>query len=104
VWRADNAAGRAPGAAAAAEDPDPRAKADGVSGDAPLPVSVRYEIGELPDGNIGLRLTYATSLEKFDKGELETAAFAIERSQASELATTLQRRTRPAAPGRRRPH
>jgi hypothetical protein len=75
-----------------------------VSGDddPPLPVLVKHEIGELPDGNLVIRLTYATSLERYDAGQFDVAVFALERRQASELGTALRRTA--AAKNRRRPH
>jgi hypothetical protein len=69
-----------------------------------LPVVVRFQVGELPDGNITIRLLYATSLEKLDNDQLETALFAMTRKGASEFAKRLRGISRPAAPDRRKPH
>jgi hypothetical protein len=72
--------------------------------DTPIPKRVvpGYSIGELPEGDILIRLKYVTSMERYEAGQTDELLFEMDREQASEFAASLQRVT--ASQGRRRPH
>ena len=50
---------------------------------------VTFELGEMPDGVIGMLLAYATSQEKLSRGELESYVVGMTRDKARELAAAL---------------
>ena len=50
---------------------------------------VTFELGEMPDGTIGMLLAYATSQEKLSRGELESYVVGMTRDKARELAAAL---------------
>lgn len=64
-----------------------------------LPFVIKYEIGHLPDepgqpmGTIAVQITYATSHERFEKRQWDTAVYALDRSIAIELGKALLHET-----------
>lgn len=54
---------------------------------------ITFDIGNLPGGDIGLRLHYATSQEKLDTREWEWHPYVMGRETAISLAKALLRAT-----------
>ena len=53
------------------------------------PIIVRFDIGILEPAGIAFRLTYATSKERYESDQLDTAVYAIPLSFAKEFAIAL---------------
>jgi hypothetical protein len=70
-----------------------------------LPFVVQFAIGHDPQGVV-VELTYATSVERFENRQLDTATFGFGFELARKLASVLERESRPdrRPPTRRKPH
>ena len=53
------------------------------------PIIVRFDIGILEPAGIAFRLTYATSKERYESQQLDTAVYAMPLSFAKEFAIAL---------------
>ena len=60
-----------------------------MSADPEIPYVVKADVGRLPDGSIGLRLTFAASEEAYQSRAWEEAAFLLGPATARELAASL---------------
>lgn len=60
-----------------------------MSGDPAFPYVVKADVGHLPDGSIGLRLTFAESEEAYETEAWHEAAFLLPPATARELAADL---------------
>lgn len=63
-----------------------------------LPYVITVDLGRLPEGDVALRITYATSHERFEARQWDTMTFAMPREAAIELGRALLRQTDPTAP------
>ena len=59
------------------------------SDDPEIPYVVKADVGRLPDGSIGLRLTFAASEEAYLANAWKEAAYVIGPATARELAASL---------------
>jgi hypothetical protein len=59
-----------------------------------LPMVVQFDIGILEPAGIALRLTYATSQERFENRQWDTAVYGFPLSVANELLTLLEQNIR----------
>ena len=62
---------------------------DEASSDAEFPYVVKADVGRLPDGSIGLRLTVAASEEAYQSKAWNEVAYLLGPATARELAANL---------------
>lgn len=60
-----------------------------MSDDQEFPYVVKADVGRLPDGSIGLRLTFAASEEAYQSKAWNEAAYLLGPATARELAANL---------------
>ena len=60
-----------------------------MSDDPEIPYVVKADVGRLPDGSIGLRLTFAASEEAYLSKAWNEVAFTLGPATARELAASL---------------
>ena len=61
-----------------------------MSEDPDIPYVVKADVGRLPDGSIGLRLTFAASEEAYDNKAWHEVAYLLGPATARELAASLE--------------
>ena len=60
-----------------------------MSNDPEIPYIVKADVGRLPDGSIGLRLTFATSEDAYQSKAWQEVAYLLGPATAQELAANL---------------
>jgi hypothetical protein len=55
-----------------------------------LPFVVTMDLARIPPDGIGLRITFATSAERFESRQWDTVMYGMTRTAATQLAESLQ--------------